>query len=100
MERSTDVRPVRLIDARAADPLILAAAAYLARYAGSSRDHAHSDLRCFLSWRVERGLDPLAASRVYLELYIRWMQEVRRFSDELPHVPRRGWTGGQAGSTS
>jgi integrase/recombinase XerD len=36
-------------------------------------------LRCFLSWYAERGLDPLAASRVHLELYIRWMQEVRRF---------------------
>ena len=26
-----------------------------------------------------RGLDPLAARRPHLELYIRWMQEVRRF---------------------
>jgi integrase/recombinase XerD len=54
-------------------------AAYLARYSGSSHDHAHSDLRCFLAWCAERGLDPLAASRAQLELYIRWMQEVRRF---------------------
>ena len=54
-------------------------AAYLARYTGASRDHAHSDLRCFLSWCAERDLDPLAAGRVHLELYIRWMQEVRRF---------------------
>ena len=51
----------------------------MARYTGSSRDHAHSDLRCYLSWCAERGLDPLAAGRVHLELYIRWMQEVRRF---------------------
>jgi len=36
-------------------------------------------LRCLLSWCADRGLDPLAASRVHLELYIRWMQEVRRF---------------------
>jgi integrase/recombinase XerD len=79
MERFADVQPVQLIDSRAADPLKLAAAAYLARYTGSSRDHAHSDLRCFLSWCAERGLDPLAAGRVHLELYIRWMQEVRRF---------------------
>jgi integrase/recombinase XerD len=79
MEHFTDVRPVRLIDSGAADPLRLAAAAYLARYTGASRDHAHSDLRCFLSWCAERGLDPLAAGRVHLELYIRWMQEVRRF---------------------
>jgi len=80
MERFADVLPVRLVDsAVAADRLRLAAAAYLARYTGSSRDHAHSDLRCFLSWCADRGLDPLAASRVHLELYIRWMQEVRRF---------------------
>src|SRR5215467_13180151 len=80
MERFTDVLPVRLVDSRAAaDPLRLAVAAYLARYTGSSRDHAHSDLRCFLAWCAERGLDPLAASRVHLELYIRWMQEMRRF---------------------
>jgi integrase/recombinase XerD len=80
MERLTDVLPVRLVDAKvAADPLRLAVAAYLASFTGSSRDHAHSDLRCFLSWCAERGLDPLVASRAQLELYIRWMQEVRRF---------------------
>jgi integrase/recombinase XerD len=80
MERSTDVFPVRLVDPQvAADPLRLAVAAFLDRYTGSSRDHAHSDLRCFLAWCAERGLDPLAASRVHLELYIRWMQEVCRF---------------------
>ena len=39
----------------------------------------NSDLRCFLAWCADRGLDPPAASRVHLELYIRWMQEVRRF---------------------
>ena len=53
--------------------------AYLARFTGSSRQHTESDLRCFLSWYAERGLDPLAARRPHLELYIRWMQEVRRF---------------------
>jgi integrase/recombinase XerD len=80
MERFADVLPVQLVDSgAAADPLRLSVAAYLARYTGSSRDHAHSDLRCFLVWFAERGLDPLAASRVHLELYIRWMQEVRKF---------------------
>jgi site-specific recombinase XerD len=61
------------------DRLRLAVAAYLARFKGSSREHTESDLRCYLSWCAERGLDPLAAKRPYLELYIRWMQEVRRF---------------------
>jgi site-specific recombinase XerD len=57
----------------------LAVAAYLARYKGSSREHTESDLRCYLTWCAERGLDPLAARRPHLELYIRWMQEIRRF---------------------
>jgi integrase/recombinase XerD len=59
--------------------LRLAVAAYLARFKGSSRAHTESDLRCYLSWCAERGLDPLAAQRPHLELYIRWMQEIRRF---------------------
>jgi integrase/recombinase XerD len=62
-----------------AGQLRLAATAYLARFKGSSRNHTESDLRCYLAWCAERGLDPLAARRPHLELYIRWMQEVRRF---------------------
>ena len=68
------------------DPLVpftdqrrLAMAAYLARFKGSSREHTESDLRCYLAWCAERGLDPLAAQRPHLELCIRWMQEIRRF---------------------
>src|SRR5580658_4875237 len=61
------------------DRLRLAVAAYLARFKGSSRAHTESDLRCYLAWCAERGLDPLAAQRPHLELYIRWMQEIRRF---------------------
>ena len=61
------------------DRLRLAVAAYLARFKGSSRQHTESDLRCYLAWCAERGLDPLAAQRPHLELYIRWMQEIRRF---------------------
>jgi integrase len=62
-----------------ADRLRFAVAAYLARFKGTSRDHADSDLRCYLAWCDERGLDPLLARRPHLELYIRWMQEVRQF---------------------
>jgi hypothetical protein len=54
-------------------------AVYLARFTGSSREHTESDLRCFLTWSAGHGLDPLAARRPQLELYIRWMQEIRRF---------------------
>src|SRR6201996_3522013 len=61
------------------DQLRLAVAAYLARFKGSSREHTESDLRCYLAWCSEHGLDPLAAQRPHLELYIRWMQEIRRF---------------------
>jgi hypothetical protein len=57
----------------------LAAAAYLGRFKGSSREHTESDLRCYLTWCAERGLDPLAARRADLELCIRWVQELRRF---------------------
>jgi integrase/recombinase XerD len=60
------------------DRLRLAVAAYLARFKGSSREHTESDLRCYLTWCAEHGLDPLAAQRPHPELYIRWMQEIRR----------------------
>ena len=54
-------------------------AAYLARFTGPSREHTESDLRCYLSWCTERGLDPLTARRPHLELYNRWMQEIHHF---------------------
>ena len=46
----------------------------------ASREHTTSDLRRYLAWRAERGLDPFLARRPHLELYIRWMQEVRQFT--------------------
>jgi hypothetical protein len=61
------------------DQLRLAVAAYLARFKASSRYHTESDLRCYLAWCVERGLDPLAARRPHLEVYTCWMLEIRRF---------------------
>jgi len=56
-------------------------------FKGSSREHTESDLRCCLTWCAERGLDPLTARRPHLELYIRWMQEIRRFQSST--VSRR-----------
>jgi integrase/recombinase XerD len=73
----TSVPSVRLVPFT--DQLRLAVATYLARFKGPSRGHTQSDLRCFLAWCAERGLGPLAPRRPHLELYIRWMQEVRRF---------------------
>ncbi len=61
------------------DPLVRAVAAYLARFKDATRVHTESDLRAFLVWRRERGVDPLKASRAQIELYVRWMQEVRHF---------------------
>src|SRR4051795_7405778 len=57
----------------------LAVAAYLARYKGQSRIHTESDLRNYLNWCQSRGLEPLAAARPHIELYVRWLQEVRRY---------------------
>ena len=59
--------------------LRLAAAAYLGRYTGTSRTHTESDLCLFLSWCADQHLAPLAAQRVQIERYVRWMQEHRRF---------------------
>jgi hypothetical protein len=78
-----------------AGTLRLAVAAYLARFKGSSREHTQSGLRCYLSWCTERGLDPLAARRPHLELYIRWMQEIRRFKPSTC----RGVSGSRPGFT-
>ncbi|HZN70787.1 MAG TPA: hypothetical protein VFC00_03760 [Micromonosporaceae bacterium] len=33
----------------------------------------------FLTWCTQRDLDPLAARRVDVELFVRWLQETRRF---------------------
>ncbi|WP_439657753.1 tyrosine-type recombinase/integrase [Lentzea sp. HUAS TT2] len=67
-------------DASSLDVVLrLAASAFLGRYTGVSRVHSESDLRLFFAWCAERDLPPLAAQRAQIELYVRWMQEVRRF---------------------
>ena len=63
----------------ATDPLVKAVAAYLARYRDQTRVHTESDLRAYLVWCRERGVEPLVVSRAQIELYVRWMQEVRHF---------------------
>ena len=59
--------------------LRLATLAYLARYKGDSRMHTESDLRIYLAWCAERHLEPLAVRRAHVEMYVRWLQEIRRF---------------------
>jgi integrase/recombinase XerD len=65
----------------AGDDLVsrLASSAYLARFTGTSRMHTESDLRLYVAWCAERQLAPLAAVRLDIERYVRWMQEVGRF---------------------
>jgi len=41
------------------------------RFKGQSGVHNESDLRAYLHSCVERGLDPLAATRLHIELYVR-----------------------------
>ena len=59
--------------------LRLAVAAYLARFKGQSRVHTESDLRGLLIWCEDRELDAFTATRPHIELYVRWLQEIRRF---------------------
>ena len=59
--------------------LVRAASAHLSRYRGTSRAHTESDLRVFFVWCRDRQLAPLAAQRNDLELYLRWLQDVRNF---------------------
>jgi len=83
------------------DQLRLAVAAYLARFKGSSRYHTESDLGCYLAWCAERGLAPLVARRPHLELYIRWMQGIRRSSPPPSRGASPSWRAstGPASST-
>jgi site-specific recombinase XerD len=62
------------------DRLRMAALAYLARFKDQSRVHTDSDLRAYLNWCAQHDLDPLEATRPHVELYIRWMQEQRRYT--------------------
>ncbi|WP_207783791.1 tyrosine-type recombinase/integrase [Micromonospora globispora] len=56
-----------------------AVSAFLGRYRGQTRVHTESDLRVFIRWCTDQDLDPLAAARVDIERYVRWLQDVRRY---------------------
>lgn len=77
MDSAQFIKPAAL---RGDAVLRLAIAADLARYKGLSREHTECDLRAFLDWTREHGLDPSrSAGLTHIELYLRWMQEVRRY---------------------
>jgi integrase/recombinase XerD len=59
--------------------LRLTVVAYLARFKGQSRIHTESDLRAYLCWCRDHDVNPLQAPRPHVELYLRWMQEARRY---------------------
>jgi len=69
-----------------ADQLRLAAAAYLARYTGTSRDHTESDLRCYLTWCAARGLDPLYLREMPLESAVDTGFPQHAYTPELAEV--------------
>ncbi|MEU8220139.1 site-specific integrase [Micromonospora taraxaci] len=70
---ASSVVPANQLVARAA------VSAFLGRYRGQTRVHTESDLRVFLRWCSDHGLDPLSAARVDIGRYVRWLQDVRRY---------------------
>jgi integrase/recombinase XerD len=64
-----------------------AVAAYLAAFQGMSRSHTDSPSR--VPVLVHDGdRDPLAARRIDIQLYLRWLQEIRRFKpNHWRHMP-------------
>ncbi len=69
------------------DPLHLATAGFLARYGPATRRAYSEDIRTYLGWCSARQLHPFSASRAHLEVYVRWMQEERRYAPKT--VARR-----------
>lgn len=81
LSRAAHTRGMAAPDASQAPSRVLglATVAYLSRYRGTSRTHTDSDLRVFFGWCHDRQLAPLEAQRNDLELYLRWLQDVRQF---------------------
>ncbi len=52
-----------------------AALSFLARYRGDTLRAYKQDLRAFLGWCADHGVEPLQAQRPQLELYLRWMEQ-------------------------
>jgi site-specific recombinase XerD len=68
----------------------LAAAAFLARYSGRTLDAYRHDLRMFVQWASDSGLEVLKAVRPNIELY-RCSMEARGLAASTIDRPRRSW---------
>ena len=76
-EQSTLVRPDPF------DPFSdtrLAAAGFLARYTGRTREAYAADLKTYLTWCTNRHLDVFAVTRAHIEVYVRWLEEDRHLA--------------------
>lgn len=56
------------------DQSSFAAAAFLTRYREPTLTAYRADLRCFWQWCAEHEIEPLAARRAHIELYIRALE--------------------------
>ena len=61
-------------------PVQLAAAGYLARYSGRTRDAYALDLKTYFAWCRARGTDVFEMTRPHVEVYVRWMEEQRHYA--------------------
>ena len=61
-------------------PVQLAAAGYLARYSGRTRDAYALDLKAYFAWCGARGTEVFEMTRPHLEVYVRWMEEHRHYA--------------------
>jgi integrase/recombinase XerD len=59
--------------------LSLAAAAYLARFNGMSREHTASDLQAYLGWCADRDIEPVHAGARSWSCTCAGMQEARQY---------------------
>ena len=57
------------------DPLRLAYAGFLARYAGTTLDSYRIHLDLWLRWCTQVGLDPLQARRPHVEIWLRSLED-------------------------
>ena len=61
-------------------PVQLAAAGFLARYSGRTRDAYALDLKTYFAWCAARGTEVFEMTRPHVEVYVRWMEEQRHYA--------------------